>query len=120
MIEEPPDFVGLVLARLLRRRLEEEPSLRAKVSSYRMSVVINTNYYLVAIHFDDEIKITKGDVENPTLRIELSFDTIIRLALGRVSPIRAILNGEMRIKGLLRHPVAAYRMYRLLMPALTG
>ena len=120
MIRESPDFVGLVLAKLLRRRLEEEPTLRAKIQGYRMSVVIATNYYPVTIHFDGEVRIVKGETESPTLRIEMTFDTILCLALGKVSPVRAILKGEIKIKGLLRHPVAAYRMYRLLMPALTG
>jgi len=119
-MHEPTDFVGKVLAKLVNSRLEVNPNLQAKVMHYRMQVVVDTSYYPVTLHFDKGLRIVKGAAERPTLRLGLSFDSIIGLVLHKVSPMRAVLKGQIKVKGLLRHPLATYRIYRLLMPALTG
>jgi putative sterol carrier protein len=120
MVSEPSDFVGNVLAKLVNRRLEADRQLQAKVDDYRMSVVVSTSYYPVTLHFNKGLRIEKGAAKRPTLQLELGFDTIVQLAQQRISPMRAVLTGQIKVKGLLRHPLATYRIYRLLMPALTG
>ena len=85
-----------------------------------MKVIFETNFYPVSIIFDNGIEIKKGEVENPTIRIFMTFDTMVDLVREKQSPIGAILSGKIKVKGLLRHPLAAYRFYKLMISSLRG
>ncbi len=113
----PQDFVGAVFYSLLQRALDNE-KIAEEVKSWVMTAEISTDYYPISINIDDGVAVTKGSPENPTLRVKTSFKTVSDLALGRVTPFRALLSGRLTIEGMIRHPISAMRFYRLMAAAL--
>ena len=119
MVVSSPDFIGTVLSQVLHKKLEDPEEL-TKIEGWEMKVIFETNFYPVSIIFDNGIEIQKGEVENPTIRIFMTFDTMIDLVREKQSPIGAILRNKIKVKGLLRHPLATYRFYKLMMSSLRG
>ncbi len=119
MIKEPTDFIGNILAKLINRQLEN-PSKQGMMTSWNMSVVIDTDYYPVSIIFDETISMKTGLVDEPTLIFKMSFGTIISLVKKETSMIRAMLGGSIKVRGLLQNPRAAYRFYILMNSILRG
>lgn len=119
MLNEPRDFIGNILAILLERELDDERR-RSEVLRWNMSVVLDTDYYPVTLHFSNGIRIERGLIDSPTLRLVTTLSTIVLLAGGRLSPVRGILQGRLKLSGLIRHPIAALRFYRLMMGGLRG
>ncbi len=119
MLGQPRDFIGNILAVLISRPLRK-PDFRAQVMRWRMVVVLETDYYPVTIRFDKGVKVGYGDNPQPTIRVKASLDTIIKLVKGATSPIRALLTGGLKVKGLLRHPRATLQFYRLISSSIRG
>jgi putative sterol carrier protein len=117
MLEQPKDFIGNIIAVLISKPLAR-PGFRSAVMKWEMVVMLETDYYPVAIIFDKGIRIEHGDSPRPTIRVSAKLSTIIELVKGRVSPIRALLNGGLKVRGLLRHPRATLRFYRLISASL--
>ncbi|MGY5861442.1 MAG: SCP2 sterol-binding domain-containing protein [Candidatus Thorarchaeota archaeon] len=119
MLDEPKDFIGYLMAQLISRQLED-PKLESRVKGWKMTVVLATDYYPVTLTFDQGVRLSKGAADDATLTVKMSFDTIIRLVMEEISTIKAVLNGKIKAKGMLRHPVAMMRFYTLLTAALKG
>ncbi len=117
MLHEPSDFIGNLLGKLLNRQLENE-SVRRKVGSWRMSVVLDTDYYPISIVFSDQIEIVADYIDDPTIVLSMKFNTIIGLFRGETSMIRAVLGRTIKTRGLLRHPLSMLRFYRLMVSML--
>ena len=118
MLEEPPDFIGNILAKLINNQIATS-TLSDKMQNWRMTVVFDTDYYPVSIIFDETISIKAGIVEEPTLIFNLEFGTILELVEGKTSMIRAILGGKIKVKGF-RHLISLYRFYGLMNSILKG
>jgi len=118
MMKEPPDFVGNILAKLMKRQLEN-PAISRMVKDWRMSVVFDTDYYPVSIIFDESIQIKTGFPEDPTLVFKLDFRTILLLVERKTTMIQAILRRKIRVKGF-SHLKSLYRSYRLMNLILKG
>ena len=119
MLAEPADFVGKILSIMINKQLED-PSTLSKVKDWRMNVVLQTDYYPLSLIFDDSLRIENGVVSDPTLVVSITFERIMQIVKGKSSLIKSVLNRSIRIKGLLRHPVAAFRFYRLMNAVLKG
>ncbi|RDE15255.1 MAG: hypothetical protein C4K48_04210 [Candidatus Thorarchaeota archaeon] len=119
MLHEPDDFIGNILGKLLNRQLENQP-MRGKVGRWRMSVVLDTDYYPISIIFSYHIEIVADYVDDPTIVLSMKFNTIIRLFRGETSMIRAVLGGAIKTRGLLKHPLSMIRFYRLMTSILGG
>ena len=119
MLDEPKDFIGYLMAQLISRQLED-PKLESRVKGWKMTVVLATDYYPVTLTFDKGVRFSKGAASDATLTVEMSFGTIIRLVMDETSTIKAFLKGEIKARGLFRHPVAMKRFYGLLNAALKG
>ena len=119
MLNEPSDFIGNILGKLLNRELEK-PSMRRKMGRWRMSIVLNTDYYPVSIVISDRIEIIADYVASPTIVLSTKFSTIIELFNGETSMIGAVLRGTIKTRGLLRHPLSMIRFYRLMTAILGG
>ncbi len=117
MLNEPKDLVGNVLYILLARQFEDD-RLLSEVKDWRMTVVLDTDYYPVTLTFADGITIERGAVPNPTIILGTTFDTIVSIAAEEMSPVRGLINRKLRIRGLLKHPRAAFRFYRLIVRAM--
>jgi hypothetical protein len=79
-----------------------------------MSVILETDYYPVSIVFGDHIRIDARTVENPTLIFSMKFHTIISIVRKETSILSALLRGSIKVKGLINHPRAAFRFYKLM------
>ncbi|TXT54541.1 MAG: hypothetical protein BAJATHORv1_60037 [Candidatus Thorarchaeota archaeon] len=120
MIVNPTDdFIGTLLAEVFRRELESEKK-KEEVSKWKISMILDTDYYPVSIEFNNGISIIKGVIKDPDITMTTSMQTIIDITRGKTSALRAIRKGELRVKGLFRHPRSAFRLYRFMIPALEG
>ncbi len=119
MLDEPKDFIGFLMAQLINRQLED-PNLESRVKGWKMTVVLATDYYPVTLTFDRGVRFSIGAASDATLIVEMSFGTIIRLVMEETSTIKAVLKGEIKARGMFRHPVAMKRFYGLLNAALKG
>ncbi len=119
MIEEPPDFLGNIVGKLLNHQISEH-SLDMKLKDWNMSVVFDTDFYPISIIFDSTIQIETGFVPNPTLVFNMRFDTIIDLIEQKISLAQSVLGGKVKMKGFFRHPIAGFRFYRLMNSILKG
>ncbi|MBN2230089.1 MAG: hypothetical protein JW779_10925 [Candidatus Thorarchaeota archaeon] len=113
MLAEPKDFIGNILAKLINRFLEDS-SQYEKVKKWNMTVVVETDYYPVTLIFGDSISIQRGIIENPTLVFVMNFKKIISLAKKETSILGSLIHGSIKTKGILKHPRAAFRFYRLM------
>ncbi|MHA1908904.1 MAG: hypothetical protein ACW98Y_16500 [Candidatus Thorarchaeota archaeon] len=118
MINEPPDFVGNILAKMINKALTK-PSMAMKVQGWKMIVTLSSDYYPVSMVFDEGVTVVRQIDEKPSLIVEMNFAVIIQLVEGNTSMIRAMLKRRIRVGGLFRHPVATFRFYRL-MQAILG
>jgi putative sterol carrier protein len=119
VLDEPRDFVGYLLAHVVEQRLED-PNINSKVKTWKMTVNVETNYYPLSMIFDNGLRITRDIVDSPTLSVSISMDTISRIIKEEYSPIKAFLNGDIKVKGMFSHPLAMKRFYSLLIGALKG
>jgi putative sterol carrier protein len=117
MLEQPKDFIGNILAILTSRPLARS-EFKDAVAKWKMSVVLETDYYPVTIWFNKGMRVEHGDIAHPTLRVSAKLSMIIELVKGNTSPMRALLNGGLKVKGILRHPRATLRFYRLISSSL--
>jgi len=119
VLDEPKDFIGFLMAQLISRQFKD-PNLESRVKGWKMTVVLATDYYPVTLTFNRGVRFSIGAARDATLTVEMSFDTIIRLVMEETSTIKAFLKGEIKAKGMFRHPVAMKRFYGLLNAALKG
>lgn len=119
MLEEPTDFVGFLFAHTVSKQLEN-PEIESRVRNWKMTVVVDTNYYPVTIEFNDGVRIIRKFIDNPTLIVKISMDTISHIIKGELSPFRAFLSGDIKVKGMFRHPLALKRFYGLIIGTLKG
>jgi len=113
MVEEPSDFIGNILAKLINRKFNDENQIE-KLKSWNMSVLLETDYYPVSLIFSDGIKIMTQVINNPTLVIKTTFQTIISIVKNETSPLGALFKSSIKMKGIFRHPRAAFQFYRLI------
>ena len=119
MLDEPKDFIGYLMSQLISRQFEN-PRIESRVKGWKMTVVLATDYYPVTLAFNEGVRFSKGAASDATITIEMSFGTIIRLVMEETSTIKAVLCGEIKVRGMFRHPVAMKRFYGLLNAALKG
>ena len=112
MLEEPPDFIGNILAKLINSKITNS-GLHDKIQDWRMTVVFDTDFYPVSIYFDEAVRIKAGIADEATLIFKLEFGTILELVERKTSMIRAILSRKIKVKGF-RHLVSLYRFYGLM------
>ncbi|MGY5880452.1 MAG: hypothetical protein RTV31_09375 [Candidatus Thorarchaeota archaeon] len=119
MLKEPPDFIGNILAKLINRQIQN-PSMKEKMKSWKMSVILETDFYPVSIIFDQDITAFAEVVENPTLVFTMDFGTIIKLVEQETTMIRAMIGGSIKVKGFFRNLRSVYRFYSLMNSILKG
>ncbi|TFG31386.1 hypothetical protein EU527_12505 [Candidatus Thorarchaeota archaeon] len=113
MLDEPGDFIGNILAKLINRRYTTLTDTQ-NFKNWDMSIIIETDYYPVSILFENTVKIKSDAIQNPTLIFKMKFNTIVSIVKEETTILRALLKGAIQVKGLVRHPRAAFRFYRLM------
>jgi len=104
---------------LIKEHLER-PGVREKLVKWDMTVRIETDFYPISIRFKDGVTITREIIENPTLLITMSFDVIIQIVRGKTSVIRGFIKRSIKMRGILRHPYATLRFYKLINQMIGG
>ena len=119
MLNEPQDFLGAMIAKMVSRSLSSEDE-RERVQRWKMSVTISTDFYDFSLIFDNGITVTTSLASNPTLVAETTFDTLLQILNGRTTLLRSFIGRGVRLNGFLRHPISAMRFYRLMNSILGG
>ena len=118
-IDEPTDFLGNIFAKIIASYLNKTAS-PPMIETWKMRIVLVTDLYPISMLFENGLKIQRGEIENATLRLTSTMTTIVQIAKGDVSMIGAVLRRKIKIRGLIRHPIAALRFYRLINKAIGG
>ena len=119
MLNRPRDFVGSIFAMMIEKHLET-PDAVSKVSPWSMSVLLETDFYPILIKFENGVTITRDVIEHPTLRIRMSFDTIISILDGQTSMMREFIGRRVKMQGIIQHPRATFRFYRFINSMIGG
>ena len=97
MLNEPKDLLGNILSILLARQFTDEMFL-IEVKGWKMTVVLDTDYYPITIHFANGISIEKGAIPNPTIKLTTTLAAIASISEGELSPIRGMLTRKLKMK----------------------
>ncbi|GAB4316055.1 MAG: hypothetical protein Kow0069_18120 [Promethearchaeota archaeon] len=117
-INDPTDFVGLGVKNILLYRWDE-PNFRKLVGRWRAVVVLEFRHlYSVAVKFDrGRVEITHEVPRSYDLKVTFALQTLVDLAVGQTSPLRAFLTGRVKVAKAWRVGTLA-RFMRALLPAL--
>ncbi|NWF95919.1 MAG: hypothetical protein HXY34_07220 [Candidatus Thorarchaeota archaeon] len=113
MLQKPKDLLGAVLTKILEEKVSNT-ALASGVSRWRMTVVIDTDFYPVSIVFDRGIRVEYGARPDAQLRVRMTMSTMSDVFQKRASVLQSVLRRKIRVRGLARHPVSALRFYRLM------
>ena len=92
------NLLGLMLASVLRRRLED-PSGERHARALRGEVVIEASGMQITLGFDSgQIRISRGAADKPCARLEGALDALLAASLGR-GRVRSVLTGRLRVRG---------------------
>lgn len=119
MLNEPQDFLGAMLAKMLTRVLTTVDEIE-DVRRWKMTVMVYTDFYNLSMRFENGVSITTDPIENSTLTARTSFHSLLQIINGRASLFSSYLKGDVKISGLLRHPISVLRFYRLMKRMLKG
>lgn len=98
---------------MLEQRTSENPDY-PPFHTWKMNVVLATDYYPLTLIFDNGLEFRKGDLQEPDIRIGFQFNTLLELVQGKKTLLGAILGKAVKIEGLLQHPTDVYRLYKLI------
>nr|MDO8085824.1 SCP2 sterol-binding domain-containing protein [Candidatus Sigynarchaeum springense] len=117
-ISEPQDILGLGIRNLLGY-IEGRGELEPLIANWEKTVVIElVGLYAVSIHFHEKgIQIEPGIDANFDVMVSMSLETIIALADGRTSPVRAFLKGQLKVKKAW-HVGTLLKFLKIILPAL--
>ncbi|MEM2142311.1 MAG: hypothetical protein QXQ81_03560 [Candidatus Thorarchaeota archaeon] len=119
MPDPPNDLVGRLL-HLLLSRVTKSGVARLSTSRQELTVVIETDYYPVKLVWGDGVRVTPDWSGGSDITVKTSMDCIVRVASGQSTLLREFLSRRIRVSGLVCHPFATARVYRLLSAALRG
>ncbi|MEX2684999.1 MAG: SCP2 sterol-binding domain-containing protein [Candidatus Sigynarchaeota archaeon] len=117
-INEPPDILGLGIRNLLSYR-EDRGALEPLVANWEKTVVIElVDMYAVSMHFHKkDVQIEPGIPAKFDIMISMSLETLIALANGKTGPVRAFLQGRLKVKKLWRVGTLL-KFMKIIIPAL--
>jgi len=101
-IEEPRDLISISLHKVLSTRKDEV--FYNLVKNWNKKIVINVKeFYPVTVIFQgDTIKFETGDNTKADLKVTMGIHTMMDIAFRRSGPIKGVLTGKIKIKGILK------------------
>ncbi|MFO7835182.1 MAG: hypothetical protein R6V83_00885 [Candidatus Thorarchaeota archaeon] len=109
----PGDFFGLIIYTMLVQKMKQD-SKCPSFQNWNMKVVLITDYYPLTLYFDNGLEFQKGEIDEPDIKLHFSFYTMVQIIKGTRGILSAILSGDIRTEGILQHPIAGYRLYKLM------
>ncbi|MGV9171631.1 MAG: SCP2 sterol-binding domain-containing protein [Promethearchaeia archaeon] len=101
-IQNPKDIISISLYNVLSSRDDDE--FFRLVNGWNKIIVIEIlDFYPVAVHFHNlNIKFSLDIPEDYDLKVAMSIHTLLDLAYGRSGPVKAVLTGKLKIKGIYK------------------
>jgi putative sterol carrier protein len=106
-IQKGEDLLSISLSTILNYR-KDEPEFQKLVLDWNKKILIEIeDFYPIEIIFDcNEVKFKVSDIDKKVdLKVKMNIYTLLDLAYGRISPIKAVFQRKIRIKGLLKFGV---------------
>ena len=103
-IQKGEDLLSISLSTILSYR-KDEPEFQKLVIDWNKKILIEIEdfYPLEIIFHFNEIKFKVNDIDKKVdLKVKMNIYTLLDLAYGRLSPVKAVIKRKIRIKGLLK------------------
>jgi putative sterol carrier protein len=102
-IQKPKDLLSVSLVNILSYRKDDEFVELVRDWNKKILIEIEKFYPVLVIFKDSSINFKFRDVnQKPDLQIKMALNTLLDIAYGRLSSIKAILSRKLKIKGLLK------------------
>ncbi len=102
-IQKPKDLLSVSLYNILNYRKDEE--FLELVQNWNKKILIEVeNFYPVMVIFQNgHINFKFQNIQQkPDLKVEMDLNTLLDMAYGRTSSVKAVLSGKLKIKGLYK------------------
>ncbi|MBY9015827.1 MAG: SCP2 sterol-binding domain-containing protein [Candidatus Lokiarchaeota archaeon] len=103
-IQKGEDLLSISLSTILSYR-KDEPEFQKLVLDWNKKILIEIeDFYPIIIIFNhNEIKFKVIDIDKKVdLKVKMNIYTLLDLAFDRLSPVKAVFQRKLRIKGLLK------------------
>jgi len=103
-IQKGEDLLSISISTILNYR-KDEPEFQKLVLDWNKKILIEIEdfYPLEIIFHHNEIKFKVNDIDKKVdLKVKMSIYTLLDLAYGRISSVKAVFQRKIRIKGLLK------------------
>ena len=103
-IQKGEDLLSISINTILSYR-KDEPEFQKLVLDWNKKILIEIEdfYPLEIIFHRNEIKFKVNDIDKKVdLKVKMNIYTLLDLAYGRTSPVKAVFHRKIRIKGLLK------------------
>ena len=103
-IQKGEDLLSISMSTILNYR-KDEPEFQKLVLDWNKKLLIEIDdFYSVEIIFNhDEIKFKVNDIDKKVdLKIKMNIFTLLDLAFNRLSPVKAVLQRKLKIKGIYK------------------
>ena len=103
-IQKGEDLLSISMSTILNYR-KEEPEFQKLVLDWNKKLLIEIDdFYSVEIIFNhDEIKFKVNDIDKKVdLKVKMNIFTLLDLAFNRLSPVKAVLQRKLKIKGIYK------------------
>nr|MDO8118519.1 SCP2 sterol-binding domain-containing protein [Candidatus Sigynarchaeota archaeon] len=101
IIEEPEDLISRFIFNLFKHS-EDNPEFTKLVVGWNKIIVLDVkDFYPVTIVFSgDRISFKIGEAGKANLKINTDLNTVCDMVYRRLHPVKAVLAGRMKVKGL--------------------
>ena len=103
-IQKGEDLLSISISTILNYR-RDEPEFQKLVLDWNKKILIEIEdfYPLEIIFHRNEIKFKVNDIDKKVdLKVKMNIHSLLDLAYGRISPVKAVFQRKIRIKGLLK------------------
>jgi putative sterol carrier protein len=103
-IQHPKDLLSVSLHNIFSYRVDDEDFIEL-VKDWNKKVLIEIEkFYPVLVVFQgEEISFKFRDIQqSPDLGVKMDLHTLLDIAYNRLSPIKAVLTGRLKIKGIYK------------------
>ena len=103
-IQKGEDLLSISISTILNYR-KDEPEFQKLVLDWNKKILIEIEdfYPLEIIFHHNEIKFKVNDIDKKVdLKVKMNIYTLLDLAYGRISSVKAVFQRKIRIKGLLK------------------
>lgn len=102
-IQKPEDLLSVSLYNILSYRKDEEFLELVQNWNKKILVEMEGFYPVMAIFQNNNISFKFRDIkQKPDLTIKIDLNTLLDMAYGRTSTVKAVLSGKLKIKGLYK------------------